>query len=220
MLLENEIPFLEDEPQESPRENEPPPKKRKQPRWRPLFLKTLKELAKEYKNGAFSSDVRAEVLTWLWRLYDHKRDDARHERAREMQRAYYLGHLSLFLLALVGGTSWILHEAGLANGSVIATLLVVGALGSLLSIMFKFRDAFLRITEIRSLWISWFAQPCIGAAMAIIVYFILRTEILTIAKLDVTGGNIFSVGVIAFFAGFSEPFFLGLVERVQGLVEK
>ena len=58
-------------------------------------------------------------------------------------------------------------------------------------------------------------QPLVGASAGALVFLLLASRAFSVGSLDPAAWP--SPGVLGFAAGFSEPFFLGLVDRVAGL---
>ena len=61
-------------------------------------------------------------------------------------------------------------------------------------------------------------QPLVGGSAGALVFLLLACGAFSVGSLDPAAGP--SPGVLGFAAGFSEPFFLGLVDRVAGLPEQ
>lgn len=98
---------------------------------------------------------------------------------------------------------------------------MTGALGSTLSGFYKLRDETDGIAALRSFrWAMW-AQPFVGATVGVLLMLLIMSGLLAIGT---TGGapemKWLSLSVYCFLAGFSEPFFLGVVQRVAGAVDK
>jgi hypothetical protein len=102
---------------------------------------------------------------------------------------------------------------------------MTGAVGSTLSGFYKLRDATDGIPTLRAFRSAMRAQPFVGATVGVLLMLLIMSGILT---------GVFSVGgadtkqhiewlplaVYCFIAGFSEPFFLGVVQRVAGAADK
>lgn len=135
-------------------------------------------------------------------------------RARTLARARRLLWLLPVLAALltglivtidiaVPGESW--------RGGLVAAF--AGALGASLSGAYKLRDQAPRVSELRVFGYLFAVQPLLGAAAGVFVALVLSSGILTVAD----GGNEWATrAVVAFVAGFSEPFLLKVVDRVAG----
>jgi hypothetical protein len=136
------------------------------------------------------------------------------ERTRSMARARRLLFLAPVLLVLVvaliptidvvvAGVSW--------RGGVLAAL--AGAVGATLSGAFKLRDQAPRVSDMRVFWYAFAVQPLIGAVAGLFLLLVVLSGIVKIADT----GNVWATrGVVAFVAGFSEPFLLKTVGRIAG----
>ena len=73
------------------------------------------------------------------------------------------------------------------------------------------------LDDLRSFWPAMRVQPLVGATAGLIVLLVIET-----GTLDVGGesGSWAGRALVAFVAGFSEPFFLGLVQRVAVIPDK
>jgi hypothetical protein len=81
----------------------------------------------------------------------------------------------------------------------------------------KIRDGLRELDDLRSFWPAMRVQPLVGATAGLIVLLVIET-----GTLDVGGesGSWAGRALVAFAAGFSEPFFLGLVQRVAVIPDK
>jgi hypothetical protein len=101
------------------------------------------------------------------------------------------------------------------QGELLETILLTacaGAVGSTLSGVFKVRDQLVRLDELRGFWPAMRVQPIVGACAGLIVFLILDSKAIEPGA----GGSVTwsGRGVLAFAAGWSKPFFLGIVQRV------
>jgi hypothetical protein len=100
---------------------------------------------------------------------------------------------------------------------------ITGALGSTLSGFYKLRDEEGGITALRSFRSAMWAQPFVGAVVGVLLWLLLLSGMIAIGVSSPgQGGDILwtKLSVFCFLAGFSEPFFLGLVQRVAGAADK
>ena len=84
--------------------------------------------------------------------------------------------------------------------------------GSMLAGFIKLRDKLFELDDLRAFVVTNGVQPLVGATSGLVVLLIVESGII-----EVGGGNAAqSPGrtLLAFAAGFSEPFFLGLVQDV------
>jgi hypothetical protein len=92
-----------------------------------------------------------------------------------------------------------------------------GAIGGTVSGVYKLRDEISRIGDLRALTPALVVQPLLGATAGLLIVLVLVSGLL---PPETGGGAVWAkYGVLAFMSGFSEPFFLGVVERVARLAE-
>jgi hypothetical protein len=87
-------------------------------------------------------------------------------------------------------------------------LSIVGAVGGIISGMFSVRDATTTLREYRASVKRMTLKPFFGAVAALIVYFFLSAEVINGVSVTSAGPYI----VAAFLAGFSERYFLRVIE--------
>jgi hypothetical protein len=87
-------------------------------------------------------------------------------------------------------------------------LSIVGAVGGIISGMFSVRDATTTLREYRASVKRMTLKPFVGAVAALVVYFFLSAEVINGVSVTSAGPYI----VAAFLAGFSERFFLRVIE--------
>lgn len=108
-------------------------------------------------------------------------------------------------IALTGpGSNW--REILLAGAA--------GAVGAVMSGTYKLRDEIDHINALREFQPVIVVQPLLGAAAALFVLLILESGLVQIGDPPLDWATI---GAVAFVAGFSEPFLLGVVRRVTGM---
>jgi hypothetical protein len=93
-----------------------------------------------------------------------------------------------------------------------------GALGATLSGVFRVRDQLRRLDELRAFHPAMYVQPLIGACAGLIVLLVLESNAVSFNAVDAKSAA--ARGLLAFAAGFSEPFFLGIVERVAMITDR
>lgn len=117
-----------------------------------------------------------------------------------------------------------LTQPGSFQFAVVAAL--AGAVGSALSGFYRLRDQVKGLTALRSFSGALYAQPFVGAVVGLVLFLILRSHVIGLTVLDDRGGAAGAVeawaayAVYGFVAGFSEPFFLGIVGRVVSAADK
>jgi hypothetical protein len=155
----------------------------------------------------------AQAVDRLPFLYLMREEAGRDRRARAALKYQYLTRLAPVLLALLVGLGVAVNYA--TKGSFLETILLTacaGALGSTLSGIFRVRDQLVRLDELRGFWPAMRVQPIVGACAGLIVFLVLDSKAFEFgAGASATWSG---RGVLAFAAGFSEPFFLGIVQRV------
>jgi lipopolysaccharide export LptBFGC system permease protein LptF len=173
----------------------------------------LRELLDVYRSRRPTVAEHAQAVDRLTLLYLMREEAGRDRRARAALKYQYLTRLAPVLLVLLVGLGVAVNFA--TKGNFLETILLTacaGALGSTLSGVFKVRDQLVRLNELRGFWPAMRVQPIVGACAGLIVFLILDSKAIELgAGSSVTWSG---RGVLAFAAGFSEPFFLGIVQRV------
>jgi hypothetical protein len=145
-------------------------------------------------------------------LYLKREEAGRDRRARAALKKLYLTLLAPLLLLLLAGSTVAVNVA--THGNVWEMLLLTlcaGGLGSTLSGIIKVRDQLERLDDLRSFWPAMRVQPLIGATAGLILFLALQSNAVAFGS---TTDGWAGKGLLAFAAGFSEPFFLRLVQRV------
>jgi hypothetical protein len=93
-----------------------------------------------------------------------------------------------------------------------------GALGATLSGTFRVRDRLIELDDLRSFWPAMRVQPLIGATAGLVTLFVLETGAVELGAKQTASWA--ALALFTFVAGFSEPFFLGLVQRVAVIPDK
>jgi hypothetical protein len=192
-------------------------------RWKEHFpaqkLRGLIEAQKERcRDGNVDPSVHLEAVRSLRKLYDLRAEEGLERRARAAQKCRYLTALIPILLLPLLTLSASMYEAGADAWRHIALAASAGALGATLSGTFRVRDRLVELDDLRSFWPAMRIQPLIGATAGLVTLFVLET-----GAVNVQANATASWAAVAFFtfaAGFSEPFFLGLVERVAVIPDK
>ena len=162
-------------------------------------------------------------------LYKQSHHELRRNRARAAQAGQYLwtlcGVLGVLLVAVLAPLGVaeafnrpILAEAHWVELGALGVAMLAGAVGGILGLMFRFRDANGRIRDLLSDHDVRWIQPAMGAAMALAVVLIVRSGFITIGGLPNQGtGLVVALAALGFVAGFSEPVFFGVVGRLAGV---
>ena len=207
-----------------------------------LPTKDLDRLREDYRNGSFTTDAaRREARRFLEQLQQFRIDEYRRDRAKAELRGIYLGRMVfallgvalVFVVAFIGQQQTLgltFRPADLAPGW-IAVLLVgsAGAMGSILSRAIKLgRSSFdgptgpqknehpLGIRALIAAWKLFIAQIGIGAAAGLVLYIVMQSGLVN----GLATNNAARVSLLAFLAGFSEPFFIGILDKVAGTSTK
>jgi hypothetical protein len=154
----------------------------------------------------------------LTSLYLKREEAGRDRRARAEQKKRYLILLTPLLFFLLVGFG--VAAEFTTPDRIWKTLLFAacaGGLGSTLSGIFKVRDQLERLDELRSFGPAMCVQPLIGACAGTMLLLALRSNAVSFGS---TSSAWEGMSLLAFVAGFSEPFFLGLVQRVAVISDK
>jgi hypothetical protein len=134
-------------------------------------------------------------------------------RARQGMKSRYMLALVPALAILVAGFAVISYDIE-PNLPATALVIVAGALGALLSGTLRLRDHISNINDLRAFRPLLAVQPLIGATAGLVSLLVLESKVVQVNW----GGPAWATeGVVAFAAGFSEPFFLGIVGRVASI---
>jgi hypothetical protein len=188
-------------------------------------------------NGKFNDGSRLRAKRLLEHIQQARISEYRRDRAKVQLRGIYLERMAFFLIFFITGLGVFylfasrleLVERNSTEYRTFLLLLVVwaGATGSILSRAVKLGkqplgsetgvasgEPPLGIRALLSGWKVFLAQPVIGATMALIVFLVFYSGLLQIGNIKQLGPAGF--GVIGFLAGFSEPFFIGILDKVAG----
>ena len=190
--------------------------------WNKHFRKQeLLDLLQVYSAQAVKGKDRDRAVERLNCLYLKRAEAGRDRRAKAALTNLYLKRLTLVLAPFLLGLGTIALVSTTGSHSVwraFAVATLAGALGSTLSGVLRLRDQFLRTDELRAFSPAMIVQPLVGASAGALVFLLLASRAFSVGSLDPAAWP--SPGVLGFAAGFSEPFFLGLVDRVTGLPEQ
>jgi hypothetical protein len=154
--------------------------------------------------------ARAKLAMW----YGVRQRDYTLERSRTATRARRIWALApttvvLALVVVLFATHARTHT--LSQGLLAASS---GALGATLSFAFQIKDSPPRLRELRVFGAGVALQVAIGAATGAFVWLVLRSGLI---EFGTTTNKWALSAVVAFAAGFSQPFFLNIVQRLTGL---
>ena len=179
----------------------------------------LRRLLGVYRAGRATPSQLALAVDRLTLLYLKRAEAGRNRRAVADLKRLYLSRLALALLALLvalGASADFTSRDDLWRSFTLAAC--AGALGSTLSGVLKLRDHLVRLDELRGFWPAMRVQPLVGASAGALVFMVLSTNAVSIGSLSADAWS--SPGLLGFVAGFSEPFFLGLVDRVAVIPDR
>lgn len=210
----------------------------------------LPELLKLYKDGKVDDALRARTVEYLALVYSSRSKEGRLHRARIDMRGRYLTYLSLTLLVLLlllSLTTFFASEANYSlrlqtprglwdllplnfliqylNNQYVRHLFiaaVAGAIGGVLSGFIKLRDQIKEMSDLRAHSAPMRAQPFVGATVGALFYLLLASGILGIGEMKASPDTVSwpLIAINCFLAGYSEPFFLRVVQRVGGTADK
>ena len=173
----------------------------------------LGELLEAYRARRPTAAEHTRAVDRLTFLYLMREEAGRDRRARAALKCLYLTKLAPALLALLVGLGVAVNYA--TKGSFLQTILLTacaGGMGSMLSGVFRVRDQLVRLDELRGFWPAMRVQPIVGACAGLVVFLLLDSKAIELGSVGSTTWS--GRGLLAFAAGFSEPFFLGIVQRV------
>jgi hypothetical protein len=172
-----------------------------------------------YRAGRPSPVQHAQAVDRLTFLYLMRAESGRNRRARAALKCVYLTRLAVVLLALLVGAgvaTQLVTDSNLWHAVLLTAC--AGALGSTLSGVLKARDHLVQLDELRGFWPTMRVQPLVGASAGLVVLMLLESGVLTFGTAEAQGWAAY--GLLAFVAGFSEPFFLHIVDRVAVLPDR
>ena len=166
----------------------------------------------EKKTSSYDRELASKRLASLYAI---RNDIGRHDRAREGIRVKYLVRMAWILLFSIFALIylWDYSEGREDFGLFLFIGAVSGAIGALLSRALRLRNLSL-ITEINTLYYTLFLQAVLGGIMALIVLLILKTGLVEINGIDIESKKVIVFFVIGLISGFSEPFALGIIEKI------
>lgn len=171
------------------------------------------------ENGDENADAQAQAVNRLRFLYQERAEAGLERRVRAAQKCRYLGILASGLIVVFLTLSGIIQKiSGGGMWQSIALVGLAGALGAMLAGTFRVRDKLVELDDLRSFWPAMRVQPLVGAVSGLIILLVLQSGAIALGNSDSSSWA--SQALFAFAAGFSEPFFLGVVEKVAVLPDK
>jgi hypothetical protein len=178
----------------------------------------LDELLRVYGSGSPSLAEHARAVDRLTFLFLQRAAAGRDRRAKAGLKACYLNWLAIAMLVLLAGFGVAIHSRGGSLWQPMLLAACAGAVGAALSGVFKVRDHLVRLDELKGFPPAMRVQPLVGASAGLIVMLVLESQIVSLGA--GTDSSWASLALLAFLAGFSEPFFLGIVQKVAVLSER
>ncbi len=188
--------------------------------WNQHFGKDeLTQMRSNYRKRQPNQALHTQAAEKLSFLYTQRTEAGRDRRARAGQKCRYLNALAPVLLALQAGLVIAIdYFAADEVWKAVAVAGTAGALGAALSGTMRIRDDLRDLDDLRSFWPAIRVQPLVGATAGLIVLLLMESGTLDVGSND--SGHWAGRALLAFAAGFSEPFFLGLVQRVAVIPDK
>jgi hypothetical protein len=190
----------------------------------------LQILINHYQEGKFADAHRLEVIHFLEYFKQAQISEYRRDRAKVQLRGSYLAWMAVMLgLMLLGLGSFYVASRRDETRDLWQLLLMAfaGATGSVLSRAVKLGKQPLHISDakgtrepplgIRALLSDWkvfLAQPVIGAATALVIFLAISSGLLQIGGMKEFHPA--GYALIGFLSGFSEPFFIGTLDKITG----
>ena len=168
--------------------------------------------------------INKEKIHGLTALYLARSNEGRHIRARARIKKQYLDIVSIIMAILLvgifvvmsiilGGANWKIELVPSFAGALMAC--IGGALGSTISSTLKLRDQIGRIDDLREFSPLIVVQLVVGAISGLIIYSVFESGVIVIGNPESNEWAYYTI--LGFIAGFSEPFFLGTIKRIQSL---
>lgn len=189
-------------------------------RWSDHFAPSkLEALIQARDIGLVDRQTHLEAVRSLRKLYELRAEAGMERRARAAQKCLYLTLLIPILFALQVALAAAIYEVG-ADGVWKQIVLAgsAGALGATLSGTLAVRDRLFALDDLRSFWPAMRIQPLIGATAGLFTLLALESHaIKPVGDEQIPWA---AYALLTFVAGFSEPFFLGLVQKIAVIPDK
>ena len=180
-------------------------------------LSTVSVLLESYPADAAAEANARALLRIIWREKARQRGE---DRQLRRTRTDYLNQWSFVLIPLVVLLLCMISLAAVHPQTVVVVLLLTafaGAAGSTLGGVLRLRDL-PELTNIRNLKTGIVAQPLVGGVAALFLFLLLESHIVVLPGVSATGTPSWqALGIYGFVAGFSEPFFIGILGRVANV---
>ncbi len=189
-------------------------------RWSDYFARQkLRTLIAARTEGSVAAAAHLDAVRSLMKLYELRAEAGLERRVRAAQKYRYLTALIPMLLVGLMLLSAGIYENGREGiWKAMWVAASAGALGATLSGTFRVRDRLVELDDLRSFWPAMRVQPLIGATAGLVTLFVLETGAVELGAKQTASWA--ALALFTFVAGFSEPFFLGLVQRVAVIPDK
>jgi hypothetical protein len=189
-------------------------------RWSDYFSpQKLRTLIAARTNGLVTESAHRDAVRSLMKLYELRAEAGLERRVRAAQKFRYLTLLIPMLVVGLVLVSVGVYESGREDiWKAMWIAASAGALGAILSGTFRVRDRLVELDDLRSFWPAMRVQPLIGATAGLVTLFVLETGAVELGAQQTSSWA--ALALFTFVAGFSEPFFLGLVQRVAVIPDK
>ena len=189
----------------------------------------LEMLLKRYTCGKFLDCYgRHEARRFLEHLEQAQIDEYRHDRAKTRLREKILVPMMISLAVLLALFSYFYYRIRPDDLNLLLLVLSSGALASILSRAMKLinqplhKDAEIKTKELQPLGIRalmsesniFIAQLLIGATSALMVFLVFSSGQIQLVVNEASKPAAY--GIIGFLAGFSEVYFIGILDKVAG----
>lgn len=157
-----------------------------------------------------------QARNWLLGLKHTRSAHYRIQRARQRMKVRYLWSLAVLLALLVPVMGVVIARQDDVDGEQVILAGVVGAIGAALSGTLKLREHVVQVNSLRLLQPGIVVEPLLGSGFGLILFLLLRSNIIQVGGSDESWPEI---ALLAFLAGFSEPFTLNILTRVSKATE-
>ena len=179
----------------------------------------LEALIQARDSRPIDRQTHLEAVRSLRKLYELRAEAGMERRARAAQKCRYLTLLIPILFTLQVALAAAIYEVA-ADGVWKQIVLAgsAGALGATLSGTLRVRDRLVALDDLRSFWPAMRVQPLIGATAGLFTLLALESHAIKPGGAEQTPWAAYAL--LTFVAGFSEPFFLGLVQKIAVIPDK
>jgi len=164
-----------------------------------------RELPSALATQPLAATFRADALEILRCLHDIRVERVRLDRARDRMWQLFMWKLTPVLAGLLLVLYLLQPDEQRAPVAIFA-----GAVGSMLSAVLRVRDGERRIQQIRRSMSLLVIQPLLGATTALVATWVSQAHLIAFDPTTSPSG----LALLGFLAGYSEPFFLGTLNRL------